>query len=120
MIVIVVLVPALTDAGLNATVLAVGNPLAANVTGPGNAPPTGAVAIVKFADWPAGTVCVVVVAVTEKSVIVNVSALEVPPPGVGFTTVMAAVPTAAMSAAVMAAVNCVALTNVVVRALPFH
>ncbi len=61
-----------------------------------------------------------VVGVTEKSVIVNVSAFDVPPPGVGFTTVTAAVPAAATSAAVMAAVNCVALTNVVVRALPFH
>ena len=46
--------------------------------------------------------------------------MDVPPPGVGFTTVIAAVPELAMSAAVIAAVNCVALTNVVVRALPFH
>lgn len=61
-----------------------------------------------------------VVGVTEKSVMVNVSAFDVPPPGVGFTTVTAAVPAAATSAAVMDAVNCVALTNVVVRALPFH
>lgn len=49
-IVIVVLVPALTDAGLNDIAVAVGNPLAEKVTGPGNAPPTVAVAIVKFAD----------------------------------------------------------------------
>jgi len=63
---------------------------------------------------------VVVVAATLKSVIVNVNAFDVPPPGVGFTTVIAAVPELAMSAAVIAAVNCVALTNVVVRALPFH
>jgi hypothetical protein len=51
---------------------------------------------------------------------VSVSEFEVPPPGVGFTTVIAAVPELPMSAAVIAAVNCVALTNVVVRALPFQ
>jgi hypothetical protein len=51
---------------------------------------------------------------------VNVSEFDVPPPGVGFTTVIAAVPELAMSAAVIAAVNEVALTNVVVRGLPFH
>jgi len=116
----VVLVPALTDEGLNDAAVPVGRPLAANVILPGNAPPTVAVAIVKFADCPAVTVCVVVVAVTLKSVIVNVSAFDVPPPGAGFTTVIAAVPLAAMSAAVIAAVNCVALTNVVVRALPLN
>jgi hypothetical protein len=41
---------------------------------------------------------------------VNVAAVEVPPPGVGLTTVTAAVPAAATSAARMAAVSCVALT----------
>src|ERR1019366_9092712 len=119
--VITVLVPALTDAGLNDAAAPVGNPLAVNVILPGNAPPTVAVAIVNIPDWPAVTVCVVgLLAVTLKSVIVNVSEFDVPPPGVGFITVTAAVPAAAMSAAVIAAVNCVALTNVVVRALPFH
>jgi hypothetical protein len=57
---------------------------------------------------------------TEKSVIVNVSAFDVPPPGVGFTTVTDAVPMLAISTAVIAAVTCVAFTNVVERALPFH
>lgn len=52
--------------------------------------------------------------------IVNVSAFDVPPPGVGFTTVIAAAPELAISAAAITAVNCVALTNVVVRAPPFH
>jgi hypothetical protein len=118
--VIVVPVPAVTDAGLNDALAPVGRPLAANVTLPGNAPPTVAVAIVKLADWPAVVVCVVVVAVTLKSVIVKFNEFDVPPPGVGFTTVIAAVPDAAMSAAVIAAVNCVELTNVVTRALPFH
>ena len=94
-----------TDVGLNDALAPVGSPLAVNVTLPGNAPPTVAVAIVKFADWPAVVVCVVVVAVTLKSVIVNVNAFEVPPPGVGFTTVIAAVPLVAMSVAVIAAVN---------------
>jgi hypothetical protein len=45
-------------------------------------------------------------------------ALEVPPPGMGFVTVTAGVPTEAMAAAGIAAVNCVELTNVVVRAVP--
>jgi hypothetical protein len=53
-------------------------------------------------------------------VIVKVSAFDVPPPGGGLTTVTEALPTAAMSAAVIAAVSCVALTNVVARALPFQ
>jgi hypothetical protein len=47
--VIVVGFPAATDAGLNEALAPVGNPLAVNVTVPGNAPPTVAVAIVKFA-----------------------------------------------------------------------
>lgn len=62
----------------------------------------------------------VVAAPTLKSVTVKLTELEVPPPGVGFTTVTAAVPAFAISAAVIAAVSCVALTKVVVRALPFH
>ena len=45
---------------------------------------------------------------------------EVPPPGVALTTVIVAVPAAATSATVMAALSCVALTYVVVRLLPFH
>src|SRR6267143_5615650 len=53
-------------------------------------------------------------------VIVNVCAAEVPPPGAGVTTVTGGVPVAAMSAAGIAAVSCVALTKVVVRAAPFH
>ena len=48
--VIVVELPAVTEAGLNDALAPVGNPLAVNVTVPGNAPPTVAVAIVKFAD----------------------------------------------------------------------
>src|SRR5262249_59498964 len=49
---------------------------------------------------------------------VNGCAPEVPPPGAGVTTVMLAVPAAAMSLARMAAVTCVALTKLVVRGLP--
>src|SRR5207302_1756312 len=52
--------------------------------------------------------------------IVNVRALDVPPPGLGEKTRTAAVPAIARSAAVIAARRRVALTNVVVRALPFH
>lgn len=51
---------------------------------------------------------------------VKLRALVVPPPGAGLLTVTLAVPAAKTSAAVIAAVNCVALTNVVVRAPPFH
>src|SRR4030095_9495748 len=54
----------------------------------------------------------------DAVLIVKVSALEVPPPG--FTTVTCAVPAALMSPAGIAAVSWVALTNVVVRAAPFH
>jgi hypothetical protein len=52
--------------------------------------------------------------------IVKVWALEVPPPGAGFTTVTEAVPAVAMSAAVIAAVTWVAETYVVVRLDPFQ
>jgi len=45
---------------------------------------------------------------------------EVPPPGVGLTTVTFAVPATATSLAGMTAVSRVVLTNVVVRLLPFH
>jgi hypothetical protein len=51
---------------------------------------------------------------------VKVCALELPPPGAGLTTVTLIVPAAAMSAAVIAAVSCVVLTNVVPRLDPFH
>jgi hypothetical protein len=47
---------------------------------------------------------------------VNATAFDTPPPG--FVTVIAFQPAEATSAAVIDAVNCVALTNVVVRALP--
>ena len=101
----VVLAPGATEVGLNVPPAPVGNPLAVNVTLPANAPPTVAVLIVYVVEVPAGTVCVVGVGVTEKSVIVNVSAAVVPPPGVGVNTVTPAVPEDAMSAAVIAAVN---------------
>src|SRR2546423_5097649 len=45
---------------------------------------------------------------------------EVPPPGAGVATVICAVAAAATSAAEIAAVSCVALRNVVVRAAPFQ
>jgi hypothetical protein len=133
--VIDVLVPALTDVGVKDAVAPAGSPVVVKVIVPGKLPPIGAVAIVKFVDWPAVTVSVVVVAVTLKSaLIVNVSAFDVVPDGapagcappippatsVGVNTVTDAVPAVAISAAVIAAVNCVALTNVVVRLLPFH
>jgi hypothetical protein len=51
-------------------------------------------------------------------VMVKLTAFEVPPPGAGLVTVTAGVPAEATAAAGMAAVNCVELTNVVVRADP--
>ena len=51
--------------------------------------------------------------------IVNDAAFDVPPDE-GFVTVTVAVPAVAISAAVIAAVNCVALTNVVVLAAPLN
>ena len=50
----------------------------------------------------------------------NVCAFEVPPPGVGFTTVTEAVPVAFTSAANMTAVKVVLETNVVEREEPFQ
>jgi len=61
-----------------------------------------------FTDQPGGALMIMV----------KFTAFEVPPPGAGLLTVTAAVPTMAMAAAGMAAVNCVALTNVVLRAVP--
>jgi len=55
----------------------------------------------------------------EAALIVNDTALDVPPEP-GFVTVTVAVPAVAISAAVIAAVNCAALTNVVVLAAPLN
>jgi hypothetical protein len=52
--------------------------------------------------------------------IVKDSAADAPPPGLGFVTVMLAVPAAAISLAVMPTVSCVADTNVAVRLELFH
>jgi len=51
---------------------------------------------------------------------VKVSALEVPPPGVGVETVTETVPLVAMSVLVICACSCVLDTKVVGRALPFQ
>ena len=50
----------------------------------------------------------------------NLAAVDVPPPGAGLLTVTVAVPAVAMSEAGTAAVNCVSLTKVVLKAWPFH
>src|SRR5258708_480427 len=54
------------------------------------------------------------------ALIVSETPNELPPPGPGFTTATTAAPADATSTAVIAAVNCVELTNVVVRFAPFH
>jgi hypothetical protein len=52
------------------------------------------------------------------TVTLNVTEFDVPPPGVGFVTVTAGVPTAVTSLAKIAAVICDAETKLVVRGLP--
>jgi len=54
------------------------------------------------------------------ALIVKDTVADVPPPGAGLVTVTFAVPAVAISAAVIAAVSCVALTNVVVLAAPLN
>ena len=54
------------------------------------------------------------------AVMLNVFAVDVPPPGVGVKTVTEALPVAAMSLARTCAVSLVLLTNVVDRLLPFQ
>ena len=60
------------------------------------------------------------VAVGSGLLMVKVRALDVPPPGEGFSTVTEAVPPVAMSLAGTEAVTCVLLTYVVVSPVPFH
>jgi hypothetical protein len=48
------------------------------------------------------------------------SAFDAPPPGAGLKTATLLEPVFIISAALIEAVNCVLLTKVVVRALPFH
>ena len=67
-----------------------------------------------------GATLVALTVSTGGGVALNVVTFDVPPPGDGDTTVTDACPTAPMSAASMAARNCVALTKVVARVAPFH
>lgn len=60
----------------------------------------------------------IVVSVGTGLFMVNAEFPDVPPPGAGLVTVTFGVPAAAMSAAVIDAVICVALTNVVAFAAP--
>jgi hypothetical protein len=56
--------------------------------------------------------------ITGVLAMVNVCALDVPPPGLEFTTVIEAVPAVAISDAGTVAVSCVEETNVVEREVP--
>ena len=56
----------------------------------------------------------------EVASIANSADPELPPPGVGLTTLTVAVPELAMSAAVICACNCVLEEKVATRELPFH
>jgi hypothetical protein len=53
---------------------------------------------------------VLIAGAAPVALIVNVPVTVVPPPGAGLVTVTDAVPAVAMSAAVIAAVTCIALT----------
>jgi hypothetical protein len=70
------------------------------------------------ASTPVGEIIVIVGTRFVLLVMVKFAAFEVPPPGVGLVTVTATVPAEAMAEAGTAAVNCVALTKVVVAAVP--
>ena len=67
-----------------------------------------------------GPIEIIVGAGFTVAVTANVCALEVPPPGVGFTTVTLEVPTAATSAARIVAVSVELETKVVTSAEPFQ
>ena len=56
----------------------------------------------------------------ETALIVKDRVPDVPPPGAGLVTVTVAAPAVAISAAVIAAVSCVALAKVVVLAAPLN
>ena len=58
--------------------------------------------------------------ITGAAAIVNVCAFDIPPPGVGFTTVTEAVPAVDIRDAGTVAVSCVEETNVVASAVAFH
>jgi len=82
---------------------------------PTEEPPVGAVfdkVIVQAVALPELTVVGAHCSVeTREAVVIEKAILpDVPPPGVGLNTVTCAVPAAAMSAAAIAASNCVALT----------
>jgi hypothetical protein len=58
--------------------------------------------------------------ITGVLAIVNVTALDVAPQGLGFTTVIEAAPAVAIREAGTVAVSCVEETNIVVSAVPFQ
>jgi len=101
---------------LETNVVAKGTPLKSTVEEPLKLAPV----MVSVKDDPPADVEVglIPVVVGTGLLIVNVCAFEVPPPGVGFTTVTDAVPPTAMSAAVIVAVRVVLEMNVVARAEP--
>ena len=71
--------------------------------------------------WLARAVVMLPVGVNEpddRVLTVKFAAFDVPPPGAGLNTVTAAVPAEEIAAAGMAEINCVALTKVVLRAVP--
>jgi hypothetical protein len=97
--------PGATVGGTNPAVVAVGSPVAENVTVPGKFPPTPEALMVYIAAWPAETVLAPEVFDTEKSVMVKFTEFDAPPPGAGFVTTTAGVPGVMTSDARIAAVT---------------
>ena len=69
---------------------------------------------------PAKTVCGPDAFVMLKSVTLNETLFDVPPPGVGLKTVIVVAPPVEISDAGTAAANCVVFTNVAVSEVVFH
>lgn len=114
--------PGETEAGTKPTVVSGGRPEFVpdieSATVPGKFPFTPDTLMVNIAACPAVMVIAFEAFATEKSVMMKLTELEAPPPGAGFVTTTAALPDAATSDARIAAVTCVALTNVVVLLAP--
>ena len=116
--VIVTVAPAMAGFGVNVTWVPCGRPVAARVTEFEKPLLEGAIIIVNCAGCPAGTVAVLVDTVGVKLSATKGCPADVPPPGAGFVTVTCRLPPSALSEAGTVVVNCEALTNVVVSALP--
>lgn len=118
MTVIVTVLPAATEFWLNMAAVPCGRPVAPSVTVLEKPLVVGAIMIEYCAGCPAVTVAALACIVAVKLSAVKVCPADVPPPGAGLVADTCKLPPRALSAAGTVAVNCVALTNVVVSDLP--